>query len=107
MGHIQKASARLEKLTAEILFLLELAAGKITPQKNSVVLKALAEKVLRGFPPELKNRIDLLVDGSEKLVVDPDLLAKAFSELIENAGKFSAPDSKIEISFSSAGAPPS
>ena len=103
VGHIQKASARLEKLTGEILFLLELAAGKVVPKKNPIALAAAIEKVLVGFSNELRTRINFQTIGEEKLIADGDLLAKVLFELIDNAQKFSTANSKIDMTLSRSG----
>ncbi len=102
-GIIDRQSLHLKRLVEDLLDASRINSGKITLQREPVVLSEIIESAIETSQPVLTSRNQQLhLDmPPEKIMLDGDSirLAQVFSNLLINAAKFSANDSVIEISI--------
>lgn len=91
-GKINAQSKRMIDNLNGILSAARKEANSFKPKKDKVDLKQLLEQVKKGFDLSLKHKNQtVLIDIEEavEIFADPDKLAVVFSQLIDNAIKFS------------------
>jgi two-component system sensor histidine kinase KdpD len=93
---IEAESARLARLVGDLLDLSRIEAGAVAPQADWCDLHDLVVSAARRFegdhPIELKAPADLPL-----VRADAVQLERVFSNLIENAVKFSQPDAPVQV----------
>src|SRR5579859_2683201 len=93
---------RLERIVGKILALTHIEYGAFTLKKElypieTIILNALNQGHMRSL--KQGRRIDMLVpDEVSPVELDPDLIGQVFTNLIENAIRYTPPESPIEIS---------
>jgi two-component system sensor histidine kinase KdpD len=93
---IEAESARLARLVGDLLDLSKIEAGAVAPQADWCDLGDLAAAAAHRF--QASHPIELTVPTDLPLVrADAAQLERVFSNLIENAVKFSAPEEPIQI----------
>jgi len=93
---IEAESARLARLVGDLLDLSKIEAGAVAPQADWCDLGDLAAAAARRF--QTSHPIELSVPADLPLVrADAAQLERVFSNLIENAVKFSQPEESIQI----------
>jgi two-component system sensor histidine kinase KdpD len=93
---IESETQRLARLVGDLLDLSRIEAGAVAPQPDWCDVADVAMSAARRFYD--RAQIDFKVPSDLPLVrLDAVQLERVFSNLIENAVKFSAPDSPVEI----------
>ena len=93
---IEAESARLARVVGDLLDLSKIEAGAVAPQADWCDLRDLAVSAARRF--QATHPIELGVPADLPLVrADAAQLERVFSNLIENAVKFSEPGAPVQI----------
>ena len=96
LAAIEAESARLARVVGDLLDLSKIEAGAVSPLPDWCDLRDLAVSAAHRFQPS--HPIEFGVPADLPLVrADGAQLERVFSNLIENAVKFSAPDSPVQI----------
>jgi signal transduction histidine kinase len=88
---IASQARRLERLVADLLDLAKLNAGRFTLKKRMIDLTDLVTDTADGFLPTAEAaglQLVLEADDNLRISADPERLAQALANLIENACKF-------------------
>ena len=105
---IYKEAGRLHRMALDLLDLARLEAGTADLEMSDVDLGALLQNVIDRFTPQAqKAGIRLRLDLPEQLPPlrgDGDRLAQVFSNLVDNALKFTAVDEEVALSATKSGA---
>jgi two-component system sensor histidine kinase KdpD len=96
---IDDETARLNRLCTQLLLTAKLEADRVGLQIDEVNVQQLVAEVLASNPAEnVRNRIEVTVeDPALSIRVDRALLAMILTQYIDNARKYSTPDTPIEI----------
>ncbi|MGA2167793.1 MAG: ATP-binding protein [Terracidiphilus sp.] len=96
---IDNEAVRMNELCTRLLLTAKLEADKVDLQTDEVNVQELVLEVLAGRPAERdRNRMQVAVDDPALTVrVDRGLLAMILAQYIDNARKYSTPDTPIEI----------
>jgi two-component system, OmpR family, sensor histidine kinase KdpD len=99
---IEVESARLAKLVDDLLDLSRIESGAVAPQSDWIDLRdVVASAVMQAH---VDSRIEFAVPADLPLVrADAAQLERVFSNLIDNALKFSPPDAPVRVSGGAAG----
>ncbi|MGA2184771.1 MAG: ATP-binding protein [Bryobacteraceae bacterium] len=96
---IDDESERLNQLATRLLQMARIDAAELRVRRDEVSVSALLAKVvascqeqLRGHPVEISADADLYAHG------DREMLATAILQFVDNAAKYSTPDSPIVVS---------
>jgi two-component system, OmpR family, sensor histidine kinase KdpD len=93
---------RLDRLVGNLLDLSRLQAGSVRPRRELRALDALLAQALGQLRAE--ERIDVLLPAEPLLVhADADQVERVLVNLLENALKFSPPESRVAVRVASAG----
>ena len=105
---IYNESARMHRMALDLLDLARLEAGTADLNMSPVDAGALLRGVLEKFTPQAqKAGVGLFVDVPEGLPTingDGDRLAQVFTNLVDNALKFTPADGRVTLSAKKAGA---
>lgn len=100
VSHLEKSAAHLDYLVERILELFRLEAGHISLKRMTCPVRRVVESAFQ----ELGNLVDgrrviwdFSRDGEDAVTCDPRLFARALGLVLENAVKFSPPESPIEV----------
>jgi PAS domain S-box-containing protein len=87
IGHIQRESGRLNRLTASLLVLARAQTHEEVPRHERIVLRELMEEVVRGL--QFKPEVELILECPPDLCVSSnrDLLEHAVRNLASNAAR--------------------
>jgi PAS domain S-box-containing protein len=92
---------QMERLINDLLDVSRITRGKIDLKKERITLHSIVEQALETSQPHIERmgqRITLSLPSAHVYFdADPVRLAQALSNLIDNASKFSAPNSRIHI----------
>ena len=96
---INEETDRLSLLVSDAVRMAQIDAGKIRLERNPIAVRDLCEGALAQFEPRFEGRIlSRNFSGSLPLAfVDRDLIQLALRQLIDNALKYSAPATPLEI----------
>jgi signal transduction histidine kinase len=97
---IASQARRLERLVADLLDLAKLNAGRFTLKKRMIDLTDLVTDTADGFLPTAEAaglQLVLKADENLRISADPERLAQALANLIENACKFA--NSTVTVSL--------
>jgi signal transduction histidine kinase len=97
---IASQARRLERLVADLLDLAKLNAGRFTLKKRMIDLTDLVTDTADGFLPTAEAaglQLVLEADDNLRISADPERLAQALANLIENACKFA--NSTVTVSL--------
>jgi two-component system sensor histidine kinase KdpD len=96
---IREQAARLSSMVTNLLDMARLAAGKVKPRKEWQLLEEVAGAAVQLLRPALAgHRVSIdLPEAMPLIEFDAVLLERVFCNLLENAAKYSAPDSPIAI----------
>jgi two-component system sensor histidine kinase KdpD len=96
---IDHEADRLTRLVSNLLDLSRIEAGAIKPDKDWEDVGELVDRVLRRMAPRLANHTVLrqVADGLPQVRLDAVQIEQVLTNLIENAAKYSPPDTPIAI----------
>jgi len=104
---IYDESARMHRLALDLLDLARLEAGTADLKMSAMDVGALLRGVVEKFMPQaVKAGIDLQVNIPDRLptlIADGDRLAQVFTNLIDNALKFTPANGSVTLSAKKAG----
>ena len=102
IAHALTASSRLIDLTNDLLLLTRANAPALEATFESISLGALVERALHDHPTH-RSRITVIHSAPVTVWGSPELLARAVSNVIDNAVKFTPAPGRISITLASAG----
>jgi two-component system, OmpR family, sensor histidine kinase KdpD len=92
---------RLNRLLGNLLDLARFEAGALTPAKQPVAMDEILESVLHRLQSRLSRfRIRTVIRDTPEIAADPVQLDQVFTNLLENAARFSPPGGEIAIVIS-------
>lgn len=96
---IDNQAERLAQLINNLLDVSRLEAGRLELRRQPIQIKNLIEKVVVNFRlPDMKQRVVTSFPPRLPLVfADPDRIEQVFTNLIDNALKYSPPDKPVRI----------
>jgi signal transduction histidine kinase/DNA-binding response OmpR family regulator len=98
---IERQVAHLTRLVDDLLDVSRLTQGKIRLDKQTVDLASVIERALEVSRPSIdtrKHRLEVMLPGSPVYVDgDPVRLAQIFSNLLNNAAKFTPEEGRIGV----------
>lgn len=101
---MKRATQRLESLVATVLAAADAQQADELVAVPTDVAGLLYEAVARAGDPESRSRVERIVDGAPGSVTTvPDYVTTALSLLVNNALKFSPPDSPVTVTARAAG----
>src|SRR5512145_3354804 len=105
---IYNEAGRMHRMALDLLDLAKLDAGTADLKMSAVDMKALLQSIVEKFTPQAqKAGIRLELNTPEQLPVligDGDRLAQVFTNLVDNALKFTPANGQVTLSAASAGA---
>jgi signal transduction histidine kinase len=100
-GVIREEAQHVNSLLSDLLYLAEIDAGHVVTRREDVPLEALAARCVRRVEPAAQARdVDVSVDVPADLVlhdVDPEKLERAFTNVLDNAAKFTPQGGQIAV----------
>jgi two-component system, OmpR family, sensor histidine kinase KdpD len=101
LAGIEDGADRLDHLVGNLLDMSRLQTGTVTPLIRVVDVDEVVPMALGGVP---ENSVALDVPESLPMVaVDPGLLERSVANIVENAVKYSPPDTKVLVAASALG----
>jgi two-component system, OmpR family, sensor histidine kinase KdpD len=98
---ILEETDRLNRLLGNLLDLARFEAGALTPSKQPVAVDEILAAVLHRLEPRLRSvRIRTVIRDTPEIMADPVQLDQVFTNLLENALRFSPPGGEIAIAIS-------
>jgi signal transduction histidine kinase len=100
MDVIDRNSARLLRLVADLLFIAQLDAGRISLERTAVVLTDVAAETVEAVAPTAETRkvtLALDADGTVVLHGDRARLGQLIDNLVSNALKFTPPAGRVDV----------
>ena len=94
---IDQESVRLQDSITEAIELARIESDELHLKKEPTRVEELVESALNAVRDENRARYLVKIDQDMLLDVDPDLLRRALTQVLENARKYSPPYSDIEI----------
>jgi signal transduction histidine kinase len=97
-------SERMHRLVLNLLDLARLDAGTADFQKKAIALKPLIQSVVDKLKPQIDLSHVVLntnIPDLPDVVCDPDRISQVFTNLLDNAIKFTPPDGEIILQGSS------
>ena len=103
LSAMERQGDRLFRLVANLLSAAQVEDRDAAPEARTFPFAKLAEEVLERFH-QSRNRIRLAIpDDLPPLETDRDRAAEILANLVDNALKYSAPDSPVEVGAVQAG----
>lgn len=95
------ALQELSGLTNDLLLLTN--TDRLDEHADIVELRELGDRALATVPPEVRERVVIRMHGDARMRGSAELLARAIANLLENAGKYAAGASPIELTLEATG----
>jgi signal transduction histidine kinase len=92
---------RLETMINELIELAAIKSGALVLNKEAFNLEALTDELMLGISPRAQQKqqtVEVLVDPDMIIVADRDRIARAISNLLDNAVKFTPVAGRITLS---------
>ncbi|WP_339112494.1 ATP-binding protein [Thioclava sp. GXIMD2076] len=101
---MEREAARMNRLVGDLLSLSRVESEERRRPTQTVDLSAVLNGAMQALAPVAEARnVSLLREGEagpKRVSGDPDQLTQVFSNLIENAIKYGAPDAQVRITLS-------
>jgi two-component system sensor histidine kinase KdpD len=99
LGTALSEAERLDRFVGNLLDMTRLDAGAIVPKREAVEVGDLVSTALRRATPLLKGRVvaSSIEPGLPALSLDFVLAEQILFNILDNAAKYSPPDSRIEV----------
>jgi signal transduction histidine kinase len=105
---IREEAEHVNRLLADLLYLAEIDAGELIRRREDADLAALLSRCVRRIEPVTRTKdVDVALDvspGLELHAVDAEKLERAFSNVLDNAAKFTPHGGRIEVNAAGDGA---
>lgn len=105
---IYDEAGRMHRMALDLLDLARLQAGTADLDMSRVDMSALLRSIVEKFTPQAQRAgVQLHLDIPDRLpilIADGDRLAQVFTNLLDNALKFTPPDGQVTLSAVNAGA---
>jgi signal transduction histidine kinase len=102
---IENQTMRLNRLTTRLLRIAKLDRDEVKPRLEPVSLRGIVRDIVDQFARQMGRRISTGI-GSDpaEVMIDAELFGLAFTQLLDNACKYSFPDTAVtvELDMSSA-----
>jgi two-component system sensor histidine kinase KdpD len=100
MTIVNEEADRLNRLVAEVLEMVRIEAGKLHPEKKPYEVSEIVHAALTDLQPALHGRpVEVrLQDSLPTAEVDFDFIQQVMKQLLDNALKYSPPESPLTIS---------
>lgn len=96
MEIIDRQSARLARLVEDLLFVSRIEAGTLRLSMEEVELDRFLNETVESFGPDWRARVELRTEPpGATAVIDPHRVEQILRNLVDNALKFSPPDSAV------------
>jgi two-component system sensor histidine kinase KdpD len=101
VGLIDRESSKLNDLASKLVGAPKLDAEEFDPQPEPLLFSRLIKAAVEELEQESdRKRFQILAPGSEPAILaDRELILTALAQLVENALKYSEPQSPIDVSF--------
>lgn len=100
-GRLDEAGSRLATLAEDLLDVSRIRSGQLPLRVGKVDLGALAQRVALRYAEHRSSARDRIVfsaaDGVLPVLADPDRIEQVLTNLIDNALKYSPPDTAVEL----------
>lgn len=102
LSQIRGAAQRMSRMLDEILLIGRAEAGVLRATPSPIDLREFCRDLVETLSTALgaEGRIVYQYQGDSDVVLDGDLLTRVLSNLVENALKYSAPETKVTLSVS-------
>jgi PAS domain S-box-containing protein len=98
LATISTETDRLTTLVGNLLDMSRIEAGALVIRPAAVAVQDLIDRAVAGFPPEARRRLRFHVDdGARSIDVDRARIETAVRNLVDNALKFAAPPTVVDI----------
>lgn len=94
---IDEESDRLQRSISAAIEVAALESGELRPDRRWTPLAEVARSAIEGFRDGPATRYSLEIPEDTKVFADPDLLRRALVHTLENAQRYSPPESPIRI----------
>jgi two-component system sensor histidine kinase ResE len=105
---IYDEAGRMHRMALDLLDLARLEAGTADLKMSAVDMKVLLQNIIEKFAPQAQRKgVELQLDaptGLPGLIGDGDRLAQVFTNLVDNALKFTPPGGDVKLSAVKVGA---
>jgi two-component system phosphate regulon sensor histidine kinase PhoR len=101
---IRRNAARMARLTEDLLKLARVESGEWKLEKTEIPAADLLKQAVANFK-SIASGHELTIEQSsaEQVIADPDAIQQVFANLIENAAKYSPPETPIVLGVCSSG----
>ena len=98
---VETEAAQLGYLTSRLLRVARLDREEVKPRLELIDMMSVVSRTIQAYSRQSSDRQVSLVQGCEsaEVVADPELLRLAVSQLVDNACKYSHPDSPVVLSI--------
>jgi two-component system sensor histidine kinase KdpD len=95
---IENQTLHLSQLTTRLLRMARLDRDDVRPQMEPASLHALLERLIDQCRSQFGRRISMKLPREDaEIMADPELLNLAMTQLLDNACKYSSPDSTVTV----------
>lgn len=96
---VDEETDRLDRLVSQAVEMAQLDARQVQMQKAPIAVEKLVQRACKACSGTVaSDRLLMSLPHLPKVLADAELAVKALSNLLENAGKYSAPHTPIRIS---------
>jgi signal transduction histidine kinase len=87
LGHIERATARLERLLDALLIVVRAQSGEERPAVSRVPVEAILQQVIEDVTPNVGVALEIDAEPELEVATNPRLLEQLLSNLVANAAQ--------------------